>query len=110
MSATKSRPVQADLDDTDRAILAALQEDASISNVELAGMVNLSPPACLRRVERLKDAWRIYPHDKSRAPELAQAVVDLVAREGWKVDGMYSERGELDEVFRRITLPDTVKQ
>ena len=56
MSATKSRPVQAaDLDDRDRAILAALQEDASISNVELAGMVNLSPPACLRRVERLKD-------------------------------------------------------
>ncbi len=23
---------------------------------------------------------------------------------------MYSERGELDEVFRRITLPDTVKE
>ena len=56
MSATKSRPVQAaDLDNTDRAILVALQEDASISNVELAGMVNLSPPACLRRVERLKE-------------------------------------------------------
>jgi ABC-2 type transport system ATP-binding protein len=63
----------------------------------------------LGRVERLNDAWRIYPHDKTKAPELAQAVVDLVAREGWKVDGMYSERGELDEVFRRITLPDTVK-
>ena len=66
--------------------------------------------ASLGRVERLNGAWRIYPHDKSKAPELAQAVVDLVAREGWKVDGMYSERGELDEVFRRITLPDTVKQ
>jgi hypothetical protein len=23
---------------------------------------------------------------------------------------MFSERGELDEVFRRITLPDTVKR
>ncbi len=56
MRATKSRPVQAaDLDNTYRAILVALQEDASISNVELAGMVNLSPPACLRRVERLKE-------------------------------------------------------
>ena len=31
-------------------------------------------------------------------------------REGWKVEGMFSERGELDEVFRRITLPDTVKR
>jgi hypothetical protein len=36
-------------------------------------------------------------------------VVEMVAREGWKVEGMYSERGELDEVFRRITLPDTAK-
>jgi hypothetical protein len=26
------------------------------------------------------------------------------------VQGMYSERGELDEVFRRITLPDTLQQ
>jgi hypothetical protein len=41
---------------------------------------------------------------------LAQQVIDLVNREGWKVEGMYSERGELDEVFRRITLPDTVKR
>ena len=84
---------------------------------KLAGAVTLSAHgaseeklAGLGRVERLNGAWRIYPHDKSKAPELAQAVVDLVAREGWKVDGMYSERGELDEVFRRITLPDTVKQ
>lgn len=42
------------LDRTDKAILKALQKDASISNVTLAGKVNLSPPACLRRVERLK--------------------------------------------------------
>jgi DNA-binding Lrp family transcriptional regulator len=44
----------ADLDRIDKAILRALQRDASISNVALAAKVNLSPPACLRRVERLK--------------------------------------------------------
>lgn len=56
MPAIKVPSVQAaDLDDTDRAILRALQQDASISNVELAGKVSLSPPACLRRVERLKE-------------------------------------------------------
>lgn len=43
------------LDRTDKAILRALQQDASISNVALAAKVNLSPPACLRRVERLKE-------------------------------------------------------
>ncbi len=42
------------LDRTDKAILRQLQKDASISNVALAAKVNLSPPACLRRVERLK--------------------------------------------------------
>jgi ABC-2 type transport system ATP-binding protein len=84
---------------------------------ELAGAVTLSAHGAsaeklgaLGRVEDLGGAFRIYPRDKSSVPELAQAVVDLVAAEGWKVEGMYSERGELDEVFRRITLPDTVKQ
>lgn len=43
-----------DLDRFDIAILRLLQADASISNVALAEKVNLSPPACLRRVERLK--------------------------------------------------------
>jgi DNA-binding Lrp family transcriptional regulator len=43
------------LDRIDRAILKQLQHDASISNVSLAAKVKLSPPACLRRVERLKE-------------------------------------------------------
>jgi ABC-2 type transport system ATP-binding protein len=83
----------------------------------LAGAVTLSAHganaeklSALGRVEDLGGAFRIYPRDKSKVSELAQGVVDLVAAEGWKVEGMYSERGELDEVFRRITLPDTVKQ
>jgi DNA-binding Lrp family transcriptional regulator len=42
------------LDRIDRAILKALQRDASVSNVALAARVNLSAPACLRRVERLR--------------------------------------------------------
>jgi ABC-2 type transport system ATP-binding protein len=83
----------------------------------LAGAVTLSAHGAtqekleqLGRVEDLKGAFRIYPRDKSRAAELAQSIVDLVSREGWKVEGMYSEAGQLDEVFRRITLPDTVKR
>lgn len=48
------RPEPADIDRTDRAILRQLQRDASPSNVALAAKVHLSPPACLRRVERLK--------------------------------------------------------
>jgi ABC-2 type transport system ATP-binding protein len=63
----------------------------------------------LGRVEPHGNAFRIYPRDKAKAGELAQAVVDLVNRRSWKIHGMFSERGELDEVFRRLTLPDTAK-
>jgi len=46
-------------DRVDRQILKQLQADASISNVALSAKVNLSAPACLRRVERLKEAGLI---------------------------------------------------
>jgi ABC-2 type transport system ATP-binding protein len=83
---------------------------------DLAGAVTLQARgatleelSALGRVERLNGAFRIYPNEKSRSAELAQAVIDLVNRRSWKIEGLYSERGELDDVFRRITLPDTVK-
>tara|TARA_R110001606_G_scaffold286065_1_gene434393 strand:+ start:749 stop:1255 length:507 start_codon:yes stop_codon:yes gene_type:complete len=43
-----------ELDRIDKRILKLLQNDATLSNVALAERVNLSPAACLRRVERLK--------------------------------------------------------
>ena len=44
------------LDAIDRAILAILQTNARLTNVELAQQVHLSPSACLRRVRQLEDA------------------------------------------------------
>ena len=43
-----------DLDAIDRRILAALQADGRLSNVDLAEKVGLSPSPCLRRVTRLE--------------------------------------------------------
>jgi Lrp/AsnC family transcriptional regulator, leucine-responsive regulatory protein len=43
------------LDAIDRQILEALQQDARLSNQDLAQRVHLSPSACLRRVKRLED-------------------------------------------------------
>ena len=53
--APQARQLSPEIDRVDRAILRQLQRDASISNVALAAKVNLSAPACLRRVERLKE-------------------------------------------------------
>jgi len=45
-----------ELDTIDRRILDQLQRNGRISNVELAGLVGLSPSPCLRRVRDLEDA------------------------------------------------------
>src|SRR4051812_47050609 len=37
----------------------------------------------LGRVEKMNGAFRIYPSDKAKTGELAQAVIDLVSRERW---------------------------
>ncbi len=47
------------LDETDRRILAELQADGRMTNVELAGRTGVSPPSCLRRVRRLEEAGYI---------------------------------------------------
>jgi len=46
----------APLDAMDLRILAELQADGRITNVELASRVGLSAPPCLRRVRRLEEA------------------------------------------------------
>jgi Lrp/AsnC family transcriptional regulator, leucine-responsive regulatory protein len=47
------------LDSIDLALLAQLQTDASLSNQDLARRVHVSPPTCLRRVKRLREAGLI---------------------------------------------------
>ena len=44
------------LDETDLKLLDSMQTDASLSNQALAERVHISPPTCLRRVKRLRDA------------------------------------------------------
>lgn len=45
-----------ELDELDRRILAVLQENAALTNIELAAIVHASPPTCLRRVKRLQES------------------------------------------------------
>lgn len=47
-------PSSPEFDRTDLALLAQLQRGGRLTNAELAERVNLSPSACLRRVQRLE--------------------------------------------------------
>ena len=57
------------LDVTDRAILAALQKDAGLSNKELARKIRLAPSSCLQRVRRLREAGALRGLHADVAPE-----------------------------------------
>lgn len=54
------------------------------------------------------EVWvRVFPAANTRNGELIRNVLSAV--NGWKVEELRTEEGRLDEVFRSITLPDTVK-
>jgi len=61
------------LDDIDRQILAVLQQDGRVSNLDLARQVGLSPTPCQRRVRRLETAGVIEGYTAVISP----AAVDL---------------------------------
>ena len=71
-------------DKVDRAIVAQLQRDGRIANVDLADAVGLSPSACLRRVKALEADGIIagYRAEVSRA----RAGLGLTVFVGLKVD------------------------
>jgi Lrp/AsnC family transcriptional regulator, leucine-responsive regulatory protein len=57
-------------DAIDRRIMGILQADSLIANQDLAHKVALSPPACLKRVRRLRDAGLIERTVSILSPEL----------------------------------------
>jgi Lrp/AsnC family transcriptional regulator, leucine-responsive regulatory protein len=66
------------LDDVDRRILNALQIDSSQTNAELAELVHVSPPTCLRRVKQLTEKGVIQRQVAIVAPEKVGARLTAV--------------------------------
>ena len=57
------------LDTTDRRILAELQADGRMTNVELARRAGISAPPCLRRMRRLEEAGVIRGYHADSDPQ-----------------------------------------
>jgi len=112
------------LDQIDRMILAELQADGRMTNVELARRVGISAPPCLRRVRTLEEAGLIRGyHAEVDARALgfevqvfamvglhSQAEVDLSAFEGrcrgWPlVRECHMLNGEIDFILKCVA-PD----
>ncbi|CAG4911382.1 unnamed protein product [Acidocella sp. C78] len=85
------------IDDIDRRIIAELQADGRMTNVELASRAGISPPPCLRRVRRLEEAGLIRGyHAETDAQKL-----------GWQIElfaivGLDSQRQAVLDAFEAM--------
>ena len=70
------------LDRIDREILALLQQDGRMTNVELADRVGLTAPPCLRRVRALEKAGLIRGYHANINPEALGFGVTVFAQVG----------------------------
>ena len=77
----------------------------------------LSQLSTVKKTRILKEdatsvAARVFPKSGgvNSAPNgaLAQSIAD--SAQGWRIEELHTEEGRLDEVFRTITMPDTVKE
>ena len=94
-----------DLDAIDGKILAALQADARLSNLELADRVGLSPSPCLRRVRRLERDGYI---DGYRAMLRRERVgLGLTVFLGVKIEGHANDRAIAFEQAV-VALPEVI--
>ncbi|MBU6497654.1 MAG: Lrp/AsnC family transcriptional regulator [Rhodospirillales bacterium] len=85
------------LDAIDRRILAELQDDGRMTNVELASRAGISAPPCLRRVRRLEEAGLIRGYHADTDPQ----------RLGWEITffaivGLDSQRESVLSAFERL--------
>lgn len=87
------------LDRIDRRILNQLQHDNRISNVQLAELVGLSPPACLKRVRRLRESGVIMADVSLLDPVSAGHKINIIV----EVE-MERDRQELSAQFRKAIL------
>jgi Lrp/AsnC family transcriptional regulator, leucine-responsive regulatory protein len=86
---------KSDLDAIDRGIVAALQADGRLSNVDLADQVGLSPSPCLRRVKRLEREGYIEGYRAALRRERVGLGFSVFV--GVKIDGHANERALLFE-------------
>jgi Lrp/AsnC family leucine-responsive transcriptional regulator len=94
------------LDAIDQRILGVLQHDSLIANQELADRVGLSPPACLKRVRRLRAGKVIVGTVALVAPEAVGYPVLVMARVK-----LERPREEMMQQFERkmIALPPVIQ-
>lgn len=95
-----------ELDAIDLRILATLQQDSSLSNIELAKRINLSPSPCLTRVKRLESGGLIRQYVALLDPAQLGLQLNVFISISLKNQG----RQSLQEFEQRISSYDEVME
>lgn len=100
---------QIELDEIDLRLLDLLQRDASLSNQELAQQAFTSPPTCLRRLKRLREAGVIERQIAVLSPDRLAPVLGhgLTALVEIALD---HQGAEWLDAFEQRVLPDEAVQ
>lgn len=75
---------------------------------QLAQVRGAAKPEVIREYDGIVEA-RVYADKAVANRNLTRDVAEMAARQKWQIEELHTEEGRLDEVFRSITLPDTVK-
>ena len=101
---------QIDIDATDIKLLAALQDDAALSNQALAERVHVSPPTCLRRVKRLREAGLIEREIALLNPDKLAAVMGHGLTAIVEITLDRQDAGQLEAFELRVVADTAVQQ
>lgn len=108
-----------ELDELDRRILNALQQDSSQTNQELAAQVHASPATCLRRVRRLQDEGFIVRQVALLDPAklgrnltaLVEISLDIQTREAMEAfEALIQHEPAVQQCYRVAPGPDFILQ
>jgi ABC-2 type transport system ATP-binding protein len=99
--------------------LRAKSEMAGAVTLKISGVASSAISSKLYQVSGIKKVTilsekdgvvlaRAFPKDTGANGAFAKAIGE--AAQGWRIEELHAEEGRLDEVFRSITMSDTVKE
>ncbi|AMM26629.1 Lrp/AsnC family transcriptional regulator [Variovorax sp. PAMC 28711] len=98
------------LDAVDLSLLDALQRDASRTNQQLAADTGISPPTCLRRLQRLRAAGLIERQIALLAPDKLASLLGHGLQAVVEISLDRQDSAALDAFELRVNADDAVQQ
>jgi ABC-2 type transport system ATP-binding protein len=92
------------------AVTVAVSGTAANELTQKLSQISVAKKTAVLKEDTYRVVVRVYPRSDIVNGELSRQVAETISREKWRLEELHTEEGRLDEVFRSITLPETVKE